>query len=68
MLVGHNPGLHDLAVKLAGGGEPAALRLLVEKLPTAGLAVLTFDLSQWSDVAARTGKLSRFITPRSLKG
>lgn len=68
MLVGHNPGLHDLAVMLAGDGEAAGLRAMAQKFPTAGLAVITFEASQWSQVAARTGTLISFVTPRGLNG
>src|SRR3546814_12997098 len=37
LLVAHNPGLHHLAVALAGG-QGAAGRLRAEKVPTAALA------------------------------
>ncbi len=67
LLVGHNPGMQELAVRLAGSGDPAALRAMSEKYPTAGLAVFTFDAARWSEIAAQTGRLVSFVTPRSLK-
>ncbi|MCA1492593.1 histidine phosphatase family protein [Ensifer sp. NBAIM29] len=64
LLVGHNPGMAELALLLAGGGED--LPRLREKFPTAGLAVIDFDVGKWSDVAPRKGRLVRFVTPRLL--
>ncbi len=43
MLVGHNPGLEDLAAELAGGGDPDARAALAAKYPTGGLATLAFE-------------------------
>src|SRR3984957_18507597 len=43
MVVGHNPGLHELALALAdGSGEPAARKALADNLPTSGLAIFDF--------------------------
>lgn len=65
LLVGHNPGMAELALLLAGSGRE--LPRLREKFPTAGLAVIDFDVEQWADVAAGTGRLARFVTPRKLE-
>jgi phosphohistidine phosphatase len=67
MLVGHNPGMHELALALAGGGDKAGLRALADNLPTSGLAVFDFAVNDWSDVAFRRGKLVLFVTPKLLK-
>jgi phosphohistidine phosphatase len=67
MLVGHNPGMHELALALAGSGEAAARKALVDNLPTAGLAVFDFAVDDWTDVALRRGKLVLFVTPKLLK-
>jgi phosphohistidine phosphatase len=66
MIVGHDPGLHGLAVDLAGSGDPEALQALARKFPTAGLAVITFDAEEWSDVRPGTGNLTLFMTPKRL--
>ena len=65
-LVGHNPGLHDLAVQLIASGDVEARAYLTEKLPTAGLAVIDFASDDWSAVLPRSGRLERFISPRLL--
>ena len=67
MLVGHNPGMHELALMLAGSGDTAAKIALEDNLPTAGLAILDFAIDDWSDVAFRRGKLVRFTSPKLLK-
>ena len=36
MIVGHDPGMHGLALELAGAGEPEALQALAAKFPTGG--------------------------------
>ncbi|MFJ4846392.1 MULTISPECIES: SixA phosphatase family protein [unclassified Streptomyces] len=41
LLVGHNPGVQDLALRLAGGGASEALLRAADKFPTSALAVLT---------------------------
>jgi phosphohistidine phosphatase len=67
MLVGHNPGMHELALALAGSGEAAARKALSDNLPTSGLAVLDFATDDWDDVAFRRGKLVLFVSPKLLK-
>jgi phosphohistidine phosphatase len=67
MLVGHNPGMHELALTLAGSGDAAGRKALSDNLPTAGLAVFDFDVKDWDDVAFRRGKLVLFVSPKLLK-
>ena len=66
MLVGHNPDLHNLAQKLAGGGAREDLKSLGAKFPTAALAVLEFPDDRWSDIGPRAGRLTRFLVPKKL--
>lgn len=67
MLIGHNPGMHELALTLAGRGDEAGLEALAHNLPTAGLAVYDFAVDDWNDVAFRRGRLILFVSPRLLK-
>lgn len=64
LIVGHNPGLHALAHLLAGSGEYEFLSALRITFPTAALAVITFEASDWSAVAPYTGTLTSFTKPR----
>ena len=64
LIVGHNPGMEQLALLLAGEG---ALRdAIAAKYPTGALAELRFDARSWREVAAGAGRLERFIRPRDL--
>ena len=66
MVVGHNPGMEELAEMLVGGGDEQSLELMDEKFPTCALAVFAFDAKGWADVAPGTGTLTRFLTPAQL--
>jgi phosphohistidine phosphatase len=66
MIVGHNPGMEELADDLTGGGEMEALEEMAEKFPTAALAVINFDVGRWRDVEPGTGSLALFLTPARL--
>jgi phosphohistidine phosphatase len=67
MVVGHNPGMHELALALAGSGDAAGRRALADNLPTSGLAILDFAIDDWADVAFRRGQLVLFVSPKVLK-
>jgi len=67
MVVGHNPGMHELALALAGSGDAAAKKALEDNLPTSGLAILDFAIEDWNEVAFRRGTLVRFTSPKLLK-
>lgn len=66
MIIGHNPGMHALALSLPATGKKSDLASLSLKYPTAALAHISFDLSDWDDVATATGKLERYVVPRAL--
>jgi len=63
ILVGHNPGLHELALSLIASGDINARERLFEKLPTCGLVVIDLPLDDWSKLNANSGRLERFVTP-----
>ena len=69
MLVGHNPGLHDLAVLLLAGQDGAAPRQAMTHLkqgyPTGALAEFSIP-GPWRQLAAGGGQLVRFLRPRDL--
>lgn len=67
MIVAHNPGLHECALSLAADGERSALEELGQNMPTGAVAVLSFDIKDWNDVAFRSGHLQRLIVPRELR-
>jgi phosphohistidine phosphatase len=67
MVVGHNPGMHELALTLTGSGDAAAKKALRDNLPTSGLAIFDFPTDDWNEVAFRRGKLMLFVSPKLLK-
>jgi phosphohistidine phosphatase len=64
LLVGHNPGLHDLAVELIAAGDAEARERVSAKLPTAGLVIIDLALDDWQLLHAHSGRLDRFVSPR----
>ena len=67
MLVGHNPGMHELALMLTGSGDAAGRKALDDNMPTSGLAIFDFEVGDWGDVAFRRGRLAKFVSPKLLK-
>jgi len=66
MVIGHNPGLHELCLELAGGGDKALIRAVQEYFPPGSLAVYEIDEESWEDVGSKSGKLVEFTTPKNL--
>jgi phosphohistidine phosphatase len=63
MLIGHNPGIQDLALSLArAGSESMRVR---NKFPTAALATLEFNAS-WRELAPGSAELVSFVKPKEL--
>jgi phosphohistidine phosphatase len=65
MLIGHNPGLEELALALASEG--AGLARLREKYPTAALATIDLPADRWSAVERGSGELVGYVRPRDLE-
>jgi phosphohistidine phosphatase len=63
MLIGHNPGVEQLALRLAGGGHKLAA--LGRKYPTGALATLEFS-SRWGDLRPGLAELTDSVTPKQL--
>lgn len=67
MLIGHNPGMQDTALSLIGSGNPAFVDEIRDKFPTAGLAVIDFDLADWAKLAPGSGRIVAFFRPREIE-
>lgn len=67
LVVGHNPSFAELAVALAGDGDPKQLRDMQAKFPPAALAILDFATDCWAEVEKGAARLYRFVTPDDLR-
>ena len=67
LLIGHNPGLHELAVVLAETSSPSFPALASAKFPTAARA--SFQVTGcWSALTRSRQRLVSYITPDSWPG
>lgn len=69
LLVGHNPGLQELALRLDNGAEGVggdhADRICM-KYPTATFTIIELDIENWADCTAGCGTIVHFMRPRDL--
>jgi phosphohistidine phosphatase len=66
-LVGHNPGLGELATALTGSGAEPEMRRLAAKYPTGAIAALDFSVHRWQDVERKSAMLALYLTPAELE-
>jgi phosphohistidine phosphatase len=64
MVIGHNPGLEQLALGLASTGDELAR--LEEKFPTAALATLALTQA-WAALAPGNAVLAAYVVPKQLR-
>ena len=58
MLVGHNPGMEELLLRLTG---------VTENMPTAALAKIAFEVDEWNAILEKTrGHLEWLVKPKEL--
>ena len=66
-LVGHNPGLGELATALTGSGAEPELHRLAAKYPTGAVAVLDFSIKRWEEIERNAAMLALYLTPAELE-
>jgi phosphohistidine phosphatase len=66
LVIGHNPGLQELAALLIAAGDVEARQRLKEHFPTSALAAVGFN-GDWSRLHQHAGRLEHFVTPHSLE-
>lgn len=64
MLIGHQPAIQELALRLAAEGSE--LERLSAKFPTAALATLTFP-GEWSELGQEGAELVAYVKPKQLE-
>ncbi|WP_369239843.1 histidine phosphatase family protein [Streptomyces sp. R21] len=67
LLIGHNPGLEELVLELAGDSLDDALDDVRTKFPTSAIAILAWRGSAWDLLAPGTALLTGMIVPRGKK-
>ena len=67
LLIGHNPGLHELALALALIDSPGYAALAEGMFPTAVRASFLVETS-WAQLGQSRHRLCDYITPKSLRG
>ena len=69
MLMGHNPSVQNLALRLGTRGDPALLAAIGRKFPTAAAAIIILPEDDWSELSPGpeiSGELKLFLTPKTL--
>jgi len=67
LLIGHNPGLEDLANMLCQSGRKKARKRLAKGFPTGTLAEVDLPIRSWKQLGyATNGQLRRFTRPKDL--
>lgn len=67
LLMGHNPGLQELALDLVSpDAENDLFSEVMQKYPTAAYAVLELSIDSWANLKQGCGKLVHFARPRDL--
>ena len=67
LVVGHNPGIHELAYILTANRSSAEALEIQSKFPTAALAVLEFNAHIWGQVDRQTGALTDVVFPSKIE-
>jgi phosphohistidine phosphatase len=67
LLIGHNPGLHELALGLADKNSTEYRALAGGKFPTAAFASFLVE-AEWSALGYKRHPLVAYVTPQSLGG
>jgi phosphohistidine phosphatase len=67
MIIGHNPGMEELARSLAARGPKDDVERLAAKYPTAALAIIRTEAATWDALRVERGELKRFVVPSSAR-
>ncbi|MET9524003.1 SixA phosphatase family protein [Streptomyces coeruleorubidus] len=67
LLIGHNPGLEELVLALAGDGLDDSLERVRTKFPTSAIAVLSWYGTTWRALTPGTALLTSLTVPRGAK-
>ena len=66
LVIGHNPSIERLAIRLIGKSTANLKEQLEKKYPTGALVVIDFKATSWKQVGDDDGRLVSFTRPRDL--
>lgn len=66
MLIGHNPGLQNLALQLMDDRSAETRTRIKTKFPTAALVRFEISAAGWNDLGPKTARLLDCVYPRDL--
>lgn len=67
LVIGHNPGIHQLAFDLGQRGPHKLVSALAAQFPTCALAVIETEAELWSQMHATNCRLARYMTAKALR-
>ena len=67
MVIGHNPGIHQLAYDLGQRGPHKLVAALAAKFPTCALAAIDCDGATWRELHSSNCRLARYMTAKALR-
>jgi phosphohistidine phosphatase len=63
MIVGHNPSFHELVLLLVSADDAEGRARLETGFPTAALAIVALEVTDWSSLGAGGGRLEELFVP-----
>ncbi|MCL6729155.1 SixA phosphatase family protein [Sphingomonas hankyongi] len=66
LMVGHNPGLHEIILYLARDDEEGLRAKIEDNLPTAAAVTIELPAVRWDEVEPASGLIRTLILPRDL--
>ena len=67
MIIGHNPGMHELVVRLMEDAKSEEdIKRLALKFPTCALAQLSISLPSWKELALNRATLDAYLIGKEL--
>jgi len=66
MIVGHNPGFHDIVLRMTKPDGNGLRAKVGANYPTGAFALIDFAVNRWADVEPSSGEIRQVIFPREL--
>ena len=70
MVIGHNPSVHNLALRLLASRDGTVMERIRRKFPTAAVAIVALPIEEWRQVRSKSavgGEIELFLTPKMLQ-